>query len=144
MEDNTTAFLVRSTSEEWKRGSVLAVDAGVHLSAISAILDQYLPAERNPSEKYTISTGPFTGLELPYVSAKANAAHFTRTIVDTYLITHPHLDHISGLVVNTAALPGHARSASPRFRAQYQPSNTTSLTTSSGQTSVMKMTAQDW
>lgn len=106
MEDNTTAFLVRSTSEEWKRGSVLAVDAGVHLSAISAILDQYLPAERNPSEKYTISTGPFTGLELPYVSAKANAAHFTRTIVDTYLITHPHLDHISGLVVNTAALPG--------------------------------------
>lgn len=29
-----------------------------------------------------------------------------KTLVDTYLITHPHLDHISGLVVNTAALPG--------------------------------------
>lgn len=29
-----------------------------------------------------------------------------KSIVDTYLITHPHLDHISGLVVNTAALPG--------------------------------------
>lgn len=26
-------------------------------------------------------------------------------MVDTYLITHPHLDHISGFVVNTAGLP---------------------------------------
>lgn len=35
----------------------------------------------------------------------ANAAHITRALIDTYLITHPHLDHISGFVVNTAGLP---------------------------------------
>jgi cAMP phosphodiesterase len=50
--------------------------------------------------------GPFEGLQIPHSSANANAAHITRTLVDTYLITHPHLDHISGFVVNTASLPG--------------------------------------
>lgn len=30
-------------------------------------------------------------------------------MVDTYLITHPHLDHISGFVVNTAGLAGPRR-----------------------------------
>jgi cAMP phosphodiesterase len=50
--------------------------------------------------------GPFEGLEIPYSSAKANAAYITRTLVDTYLITHPHLDHICGFVLNTASLPG--------------------------------------
>lgn len=43
---------------------------------------------------------------MPFSDPKANAGHIVKTLVDTYLITHPHLDHISGLVVNTAALPG--------------------------------------
>lgn len=30
----------------------------------------------------------------------------TRVLVDSYLITHPHLDHISAFVINTAGLPG--------------------------------------
>lgn len=29
-----------------------------------------------------------------------------RNLIDTYLITHPHLDHIAGFVINTAGLPG--------------------------------------
>lgn len=45
-------------------------------------------------------------MPLPYGTAAANAAHVSRTLVDTYLITHPHMDHISGFVVNTAGLPG--------------------------------------
>lgn len=53
-----------------------------------------------------LTSGPFAGLELPYASVGANAAYVTRSLVDTYLITHPHLDHISGFVVNTAGLPG--------------------------------------
>lgn len=39
------------------------------------------------------------------MSVDANAAHITRHLVDTYLVTHPHLDHISGFVINTAGLP---------------------------------------
>ncbi|KFZ15579.1 hypothetical protein V502_05534 [Pseudogymnoascus sp. VKM F-4520 (FW-2644)] len=106
LEDNTTAFLVRSLSEDWKKGSVLAVDAGTHLSSISRIIEQHLPEQKKVDEKTFLTSGPFSGLELPHISAKANAGHITKAIVDTYLITHPHLDHISGLVVNTAALPG--------------------------------------
>ncbi|KFY30793.1 hypothetical protein V493_01658 [Pseudogymnoascus sp. VKM F-4281 (FW-2241)] len=106
LEDNTTAFLVRSLAEDWKKGSVLAVDAGTHLSSISRIIEQYLPEREQVEEKTFLTSGPFSGLELPHISAKANAGHITKAIVDTYLITHPHLDHISGLVVNTAALPG--------------------------------------
>jgi cAMP phosphodiesterase len=42
----------------------------------------------------TLVDGPFAGLEIPHSSAKANAAHITRTLIGTYLITHPHLDHM--------------------------------------------------
>ncbi|KAL2886445.1 3' 5'-cyclic-nucleotide phosphodiesterase [Ceratocystis lukuohia] len=87
LESNTTAFLVRSVASGWSKGSIVAVDAGVHLSAIS-------------------QKGPFAGLELQNKSALANGARITHDLIDTYLITHPHLDHISGFVVNTAALSG--------------------------------------
>lgn len=97
---------MRSLSEDWKKGSVLAVDAGTHLSSISRIIEQHLPEKKKVDAKSFLTTGPFSGLELPHISAKANAGHITKALVDTYLITHPHLDHISGLVVNTAALPG--------------------------------------
>ncbi|KAL3425955.1 cAMP phosphodiesterase class-II [Phlyctema vagabunda] len=103
-EDNTTAFLVRSTALQWSKGSVLAVDAGVQLAAIARILEPYLPEDDVRPAKLT--GGPFEGLEIPHSSADANAAYITGTLVDTYLITHPHLDHISGFVVNTASLSG--------------------------------------
>ncbi|KAM5365341.1 hypothetical protein ACJZ2D_011057 [Fusarium nematophilum] len=104
-ESNTTAFLVRSVGQEWRRGSLIAVDAGVHLSSITRLVEAAIPSPA-PSPPFTLTSGPFAGLELPYASASANAAHITRSLVDTYLITHPHLDHISGFVVNTAGLPG--------------------------------------
>lgn len=96
---------MRAVSQEWRRGSLIAVDAGVHLSAITRLLEQSLPYQL-PNLPFTLSSGPFAGLSLPYKTAGANAAHITRHLVDTYLITHPHLDHISGFVVNTAGFPG--------------------------------------
>ncbi|CVL07769.1 hypothetical protein FPRO06_02249 [Fusarium proliferatum] len=104
-ESNTTAFLVRSVAQKWHRGSIVAVDAGVHLSAITRIMEESIPSPP-PPPPFTLTTGPFAGLELPYSSPSANASHITRSLVDTYLITHPHLDHISGFVVNTAGFPG--------------------------------------
>lgn len=53
-----------------------------------------------------LASGPFAGLEIHSPSASTNAAYVTRHLIDTYLITHPHLDHISGFVINTAGLPG--------------------------------------
>jgi 3',5'-cyclic-nucleotide phosphodiesterase len=105
-----TAFLVRSVASEWGKGSVVAVDAGVHLSAIKSILEQTQPADLGqsggPSLPYTLTTGPFAGLEVPNATADANAAHILQNLIETYLITHPHLDHIAGFVINTAGLPG--------------------------------------
>ncbi|KAK0257873.1 3',5'-cyclic-nucleotide phosphodiesterase pde1 [Friedmanniomyces endolithicus] len=59
-------------------------------------------------EPTVLESGPFAGLRLPHASARANALHVLRSYISTYLITHPHLDHISGFVVNTAAF--HATS----------------------------------
>jgi glyoxylase-like metal-dependent hydrolase (beta-lactamase superfamily II) len=97
-----------ANSLQWRRGCLLAVDAGVHLAAIAKILEGHKADESGSGDKHatTLVDGPFEGLQIPHSTANANAAHITRTLVDTYLITHPHLDHISGFVVNTAALPG--------------------------------------
>ncbi|KAM0263024.1 hypothetical protein ACHAQJ_001402 [Trichoderma viride] len=112
-ESNVTAFLVRSVPQNWRKGSIVAVDGGVHLSAITRLIEEALPESPPPTPtpssvptRQILTTGPFAGLELPFTTAAANAAHVTRTLVDTYLITHPHLDHISAFVINTAGLPG--------------------------------------
>lgn len=105
LESNVTAFLVRSVEQDWRKGSIVAVDAGVHLSAITRLIEEATPSPV-PEPPFTLTSGPFAGLRVPYRTAAANAAHVTRALVDTYLITHPHLDHISGFVINTAGLPG--------------------------------------
>ena len=58
---------------------------------------------------FTISTGPFTNFVVPFTSARANAAYFMRDMISTYLITHPHLDHISGFAINTASFQHTSR-----------------------------------
>ena len=82
----------------------------MQLSAITRILEQTQPLGLGKSDglslPHTLTSGPFSGLEIPFASATANAVHVQRSLIDTYLITHPHLDHISGFVVNTAGLPG--------------------------------------
>lgn len=132
-EENVTAFLVRSVDSAWAKGSLLAVDAGSHLAAITRILERSFPVvseksragsngsqmlslsphmpddEETPKPEPTVlSSGPFAGLKLPNLSARANALHILRSYISTYLITHAHLDHISGFAINTAAF--HATS----------------------------------
>ncbi|KAI0481825.1 cAMP phosphodiesterase class-II [Xylaria cf. heliscus] len=108
LENNVTAMLVRSLNTGWSKGSVIALDAGVHLASITSILEATQPAGLGTSIPlpHTLETGPFAGLEVQSASPTVNAGHITRHLVDTYLITHPHLDHISGFVINTAGLPG--------------------------------------
>ena len=66
-------------------------------------------AEETPKpEPMYMTYGPFAGMKLPHASARANALHLLQTYISTYLITHPHLDHISGFAINTAAF--HATS----------------------------------
>lgn len=65
--------------------------------------------EDEPPEPTLLSSGPFAGLKLPNHSARANALHVLRTYIATYLITHPHLDHLSGFAINTAAFHATSR-----------------------------------
>ena len=147
-----TGFLVRSMATHWAKGSVLAVDAGTHLAAVTNIIAQHLPhatsrgsslprncliqsiftpdAEGDATAvdntkgngaatsatqidgvkpQLVLSTGPLMDFELPHVTAKANAAYFVRNLITTYLITHPHLDHVSGFVINTAGFQHTSR-----------------------------------
>lgn len=147
---------MRSTGTQWAKNSILAVDAGVHLSAIIRIIDAHLPnavlhkpqetaaastskpksaisriptprkhhgpeyfspvieaqPPRYPSPaplsisdgpKLVMTSGPFKDLLLPFETAKANALYLLRNHISTYLITHAHLDHLSGFAINTAA-----------------------------------------
>lgn len=48
-------------------------------------------------------------MPFPHQSARANALHVVREHISTYLITHPHLDHVSGFVINTAAFHNTSR-----------------------------------
>lgn len=91
----------------------MAVDAGVHLGAITRILEETQPPDLGKTDElalpFVLQTGPFAGLKVHSTSAKTNAARIQGDLIDTYLITHPHLDHISGFIINTAGLAGPRR-----------------------------------
>ena len=57
----------------------------------------------------TVENGPFAGISLPNASARANALHIVRECVASYLITHPHLDHLAAFAINTAAFHNTTR-----------------------------------
>ncbi|KAL8831843.1 MAG: hypothetical protein Q9191_000632 [Dirinaria sp. TL-2023a] len=50
-----------------------------------------------------LTTGPFAGYVLHARTAGASAVQILRELIPTYLISHPHLDHVSGLAINTAS-----------------------------------------
>ncbi|KAI9753551.1 MAG: hypothetical protein M4579_005093 [Chaenotheca gracillima] len=136
-EDNVSGVLFHSTCVGWSKGSIVAVDAGVHLAAISKILHKPLQlpnSEQKEDDKDSNSSSiqngmrqpdvhpiygrapsdpspvfPFQGLRMPFKSALANAAFITRDLISTFLITHPHLDHLSGFVINSAAFQQTSR-----------------------------------
>ncbi|KAJ5725292.1 uncharacterized protein N7483_006649 [Penicillium malachiteum] len=100
-EDAVTGILVRSTSTNWTRGSVIAVDAGTMLAGIVRLMEPHIPTTKSGRAGAVLKSGPFKGLKLPNKSAQANAAHVFRDIIGGFFITHPHLDHVSGLAMNT-------------------------------------------
>jgi cAMP phosphodiesterase len=60
-------------------------------------------------EPTILRSGPFAGLKFPDKSARANAMHLLRSYISAYLITHPHLDHLAGFAINTAAFHATSR-----------------------------------
>ncbi|ODM18724.1 hypothetical protein SI65_05341 [Aspergillus cristatus] len=105
-EDSVTGLLVRSTATQWSSNSMVAVDAGTLLAGIIRTLEQY-EMETKDGKRY-MKDGPFVGFNLPYNSPQANAAHIFREIIGTILVTHAHLDHLSGLAINTPIIEAGA------------------------------------
>jgi cAMP phosphodiesterase len=91
------------------------IDSQSPTTALVSLSDDESGAETPISEREvpvtitTLQKGAFAGLPFPYSSARANALHVVREHVSTYLITHPHLDHVSGFVINTAAFHNTSR-----------------------------------
>jgi cAMP phosphodiesterase len=83
-----------------------AVDAGTLLASICRTLERHEPVFDHDKYTYTVREGPFVGLELPSKSPRVNAAHVFREMLGIILVTHPHLDHLSGLAINTPMLQG--------------------------------------
>lgn len=85
---------------------MIAVDAGTLLAGIIRTLDRHLPpcTSDGDDKKVVMKDGPFVGLDLPCQTAPANAAHIFRETLGAVLVTHPHLDHLSGLAINTPML----------------------------------------
>lgn len=87
---------------------MIAVDAGTHLASIVRILQQQMPlySRETPPSGYSkvLEEGPFAGIKCTGYSARANALHIFREIMHAFLITHPHLDHLAAMGVNTPAL----------------------------------------
>lgn len=104
LEDTVTGILARSTSTKWSLNTLVAVDAGTLLAGILRILQRHEVAQQN--DEYVAKEGPFAGLGLPYESPRANAGYIFREILGTILVTHPHIDHLSGLAINTPMLQG--------------------------------------
>ncbi|KAH7360753.1 low-affinity cAMP phosphodiesterase [Rhexocercosporidium sp. MPI-PUGE-AT-0058] len=111
LENNVTALLVRAPASGWKSGSILQVDGGVGLASIAQILSSHKQNRPFADERssrdgakspVTLIKGPFEGLEIPKISPGANAKYIYQELIDTVLITHPHIDHIMGAIVNTA------------------------------------------
>ncbi|KAL4787492.1 cAMP phosphodiesterases class-II-domain-containing protein [Aspergillus varians] len=97
-EDRVTGLLVRSLATKWTPNSMAAVDAGTLLSGIIDVLDE------SKNENGVLISGPFAGLHLPHQRAEANGVHIFKKIIGSVLITHPHLDHVSALAMNTPIL----------------------------------------
>ena len=92
--------------------------SAAHSSSQPGYFDPLTPETRkaSPSPKpevvkqgLVMKTGPFADLSLPYETPNANAAHLLHSLISTYLVTHPHIDHLSGLVINTAGFHNTSR-----------------------------------
>ncbi|VVT50133.1 uncharacterized protein SAPINGB_P002617 [Magnusiomyces paraingens] len=129
IDSKTSCYLVHSTSASWSKNSLLAIDAGALASGILDILTNQLLINqpfldpnlralytnlfasrlpltpqiyaRNglaPEERQTPIFPPET---MPFSKPIENTWYIINTLISTICVTHPHLDHIAGLVINS-------------------------------------------
>lgn len=95
-------MLVRSTSKDWSYNSLLSVDSGCLLASLAKIIEESTGSDAK--RPVTLKTGPLKGLTLPHVNKNANAIHIAVELIQSFVVTHPHLDHTSGFIFATAGM----------------------------------------
>jgi len=94
LETNLSSYLCKAYESTWE-GDVFALEAGSGIGALSRLLHEH---------EGLLSYFGFKPSTSPLVAA-------TRIIsaIHIYLISHSHLDHISGLVLSAGSFPGGRR-----------------------------------
>lgn len=94
LEGDCSCYLLKPADQEWQDGSIV-VEGGSWLGALTDVLDQHGPDSAFYDFEFPAST--------PSAYLRAGLmASFSRA----FLISHAHLDHILGLVLGSASLPG--------------------------------------
>jgi cAMP phosphodiesterase len=93
VDRHTSAYLVRAAHSPWTRDCAVAIDAG---TLVAGLKDLY--------SRPDASDDGF----LPPVAADKSAHEASWDVLEHYIsaiyLTHPHFDHIAGLVINSAGL----------------------------------------
>lgn len=79
---------MKSQSSQWEDDCALTIDGGTVLSGITDMIDNHV-----------ISSD-----QLIHKDTQSNAWLVLSRFIKSFCITHPHIDHIAGLVLNSAGL----------------------------------------
>ncbi|PFH46123.1 hypothetical protein AMATHDRAFT_70624 [Amanita thiersii Skay4041] len=101
-ESDLSAYLLKPSDTEWWDG-IIALDAGSGVGALNRIL-QHNPFLFNGSTTTTNNVDSPTNSTLaPHATLTALRIY---SYIKSFLITHAHLDHITGLVLSAGSLSG--------------------------------------
>ncbi|KAI9067073.1 hypothetical protein FKP32DRAFT_1564511 [Trametes sanguinea] len=99
-EDNLSSYFVKATDAPWKDG-IVAIEAGSGLGALRRLLKTRPEVFHSPTESDT--------------SDKLTPAE-VYSWIRSYIISHPHLDHLSGLVLSAGST---ASTSTPVYGTQH-------------------------
>ncbi|KAL7666956.1 3',5'-cyclic-nucleotide phosphodiesterase [[Candida] zeylanoides] len=133
VESATSAILLKSSALDYSsiirdglRNEVLSIDAGSGMHSLSEIIyNERMHKSSHPLSAHLYAralevqecvqpdllVAPFQSMSPQEDSSPFSLAITIFNLVNNYLITHPHLDHIAGLVINSAGYKDGIRKA---------------------------------